>query len=161
METRYIQPFIQTTRQVFEELFGSRPEPRNPYLIRREELAAWDISGVIGIAGEARGVIVLSFTESLARHLTERLTGRLPERLDDDVIDAVGETVNIIAGNAKQGLEQYKLMISLPSIILGGGHSIGWPHSPIPIVGIPFHVPEGAFHLSVGLENIITLQGTL
>jgi chemotaxis protein CheX len=73
---------------------------------------------------------------------------------DEDVLDTIGELVNIIAGNAKKGLEQYRLVISLPTIVSGEGHQVAWPAA-IPIVGIPFALSAGKFMLAVGLENII------
>jgi chemotaxis protein CheX len=157
MNVRYITPFIRATQNAFLELFGNEPHALSPFLVRREEVSDWDISGVIGIAGEARGVVVLSFPGGLAQELTTMLTGQQKTHLDEEVIDAVGELVNIIAGNAKKDLEEFKLMISLPSIVQGKKHQIGWPSGPIPIVGIPFTTPQGNFNLAVGLENIITL----
>jgi CheY-specific phosphatase CheX len=74
---------------------------------------------------EARGVVVLSFYDEMAIGITERLTGKVIRNFTDDVVDAVGELVNIIAGNAKAGLEDYKLMISLPSIIQGSTTKYG------------------------------------
>ncbi|NNM53867.1 MAG: chemotaxis protein CheX [Spirochaetales bacterium] len=157
MNIRYITPFIEATQNAFLELLGSKPEALTPFLVRREEVLDWDISGVIGIAGEARGVVVLSFPRGLAQEITTILTGQMKTSVDDDVIDTVGELVNIIAGNAKRGLEEFKLMISLPSIVQGDSHQIGWPSGSVPIVGIPFTTPQGHFNLSVGLENIITV----
>lgn len=157
MNIRYITPFIDATQNAFRELFGFDPHALTPFLIKREEILDWDISALIGIAGEARGVVVLSFPGNLAQELTGILTGTQKTQLDDDVIDTVGEIVNIIAGNAKKGLEEFKLMISLPSIVQGSHHQIGWPTGPIPIIGIPFTTPKGHFGLSVGLENIITV----
>ncbi|THB67203.1 MAG: hypothetical protein D6B26_01855 [Spirochaetaceae bacterium] len=48
--------------------------------------------------------------------------------ISDDAADAIGEVVNIIAGNAKKGLEQYVLTISLPALFgvrftISAGHS--------------------------------------
>jgi len=155
MEIKYINPFIKATKGVFINFFGKTPHVKTPYLIRKEEPHKWDISAIIGIAGEARGAIVLSFTKFLATYLTSILVKREVEEIDDDVVDTLGEMVNIIAGNAKKGLEDYMLVISLPSIVSGKNHEILWPGKNIPIIGIPFHTSYGEFILSVGLENII------
>jgi chemotaxis protein CheX len=158
MGIHYVDPFIESTINVFREFFGITPEVQKPYLVRPDEERNWDVSGIIGIAGEAKGAVVLSFTESLAKELTSRLTGMPVTMFSDSVTDAIGEVVNIIAGNAKKGLEQYRLVISLPSIVLGKKHLISWPARGIPIIGIPFKTPLEPFHLSVGLENIITYE---
>ena len=155
MDKKYIMPFVEATEAVFVDFFNEKPKLLNPYLIKRTETLDWDISGVIGIAGQTRGVVVISFSDSMARSLTSRLIGSSIYEIDD-VVDTIGEVVNIIAGNAKKGFESYRLMISLPSIIKGNDHNIAWPGKNIPIIGIPFSIEEGEFILAVGLENIIT-----
>jgi len=155
VDIKYIEPFIEAATNAFMEMFKVEPTVEKPYLMSTEALQEWKISGVIGIAGETKGVVVLSFYDDMAIKITEMVTGKKIENFNDDVVDAVGEMVNIIAGNAKSGLEDYKLMISLPSIIQGEHHKIWWPTSKYPIIGIPFMTKVGRFHLSVGLENII------
>lgn len=154
MQIEQIEPFIDSTVGVFREMFREEPEYMIPYLIDRRSREGWDVSGIIGIAGDAKGVVVISFASDLARALTERVVGEGEVLSDDDVLDAVGEVVNIIAGNAKRGLEHWRLSISLPSIVRGGDHAVAW-QAGIPIVGIPFKIGAGRFHLAVGLENIV------
>jgi chemotaxis protein CheX len=154
MHIEHIEPFIEATVGLFRNMLSMEVEYLTPYLLNRESHHEWEVSGIIGIAGDAKGVVVISFSSNLAAMFTSKLVHREVEADDPDVIDAVGELVNIIAGNAKKGLEQYRLSISLPSIISGLDHRIAW-QSEVPIVGIPFKVAGGSFHLSVGLENVI------
>lgn len=154
MDVMRIEPFIEATVGVFKNMFSEMPEYLNPYLLDRNGNDEWDISGIIGIAGDSRGVVVVSLSLELARALTSRLLGTDSKVSEDDIVDAVGEVVNIIAGNAKKGLEEYRLNISLPSIVRGINHSMAWPAG-VSVVGIPFRINAGKFHLAVGLENII------
>lgn len=155
MKIEHIEPFIQATVGMFKTMLDMDCEYLTPYLLNKSAEHDWDISGIIGIAGDSKGVVVISFTSELAAEATSRLVGRKVSADDPDVVDVVGELVNIVAGNAKKGLEQYRLSISLPSIVRGVDHKVAW-QSDIPIVGIPFKTEMGRFHLSVGLENIIT-----
>jgi len=155
MKIEHIEPFIEATVGMFKTMLGMDCEYMTPYLLDRDGQPDWDISGIIGIAGDSKGVVVISFTAELAAEATSKLVGKQVEEDDPDIVDVVGELVNIVAGNAKKGLEQYRLSISLPSIVRGPDHQIAWP-SETPIVGIPFKTETGRFHLSVGLENIIT-----
>ena len=158
MDVKYIYPFIDATKNVFKDFFKIEPEALTPYLLNRSDNHDWEISAFIGIAGESRGAVALSFTDSLAIYLTEVLTGVKTGDSYDDVNDTIGEVVNIIAGNAKKGLENYRLSISLPSIIRGKNHKVVWPGKNIPIIGISFRTERGDFGLSIGLENIISLD---
>jgi chemotaxis protein CheX len=157
MDVKYIEPFIDATYGVFEDFYKEKPELQKPYLVEKNGKHDWDISAVIGIAGESKGVVVISFNAQMAYRLTSILVGHQVTELDDDVVDSIGELVNIVAGNAKKGFESYKLMISLPSIIKGKNHEIAWPNKQIPIIGIPFKLTDGIFNLSIGLEDIIQM----
>ena len=157
MSIKYIEPFVTAAQNVFRDFFSEEPVPLKPFLLKREEEKCWELSGIIGIGGDSKGVVVISLQSHIAQKLTARLVGHEITSNDDDVMDTIGEVINIIAGNAKKGLEQYRLVISLPSIVSGTDHHVAWPAG-IPIVGIPFALSEGEFMLAVGLENIIRAE---
>jgi len=157
---QYIQPFINVCKNVFLNFVGEELEAKVPYFIKKDEMAEWDISGVIGLTGEARGAVVISMKQDLAIKLTTVLTGTKHKSLDDDVVDAVGELINIIAGNVKQELEEaFRLVISLPTIIKGKEHTINWPDNQIRAICIPFVTSTSeSFSLSVALEAINDIE---
>ncbi|MCX7656461.1 MAG: chemotaxis protein CheX [Treponemataceae bacterium] len=152
---KYIEPFVEATTGVFTSMVGIDLTVGRPYICEMNSPHGWDISGIIGLTGEARGAVVLSLKQDLALAITSALTGRTQQSVNEDVIDAVGELVNIIAGNAKKGLEtSFKLIISLPTIVEGPNHHIAWPLEQTRIICIPFMVQGGKeFCLSVALET--------
>jgi len=153
---QYIQPFIKVCKNVFQEFLGLELEAKLPYFMEKEEPTEWDVSGIIGLTGEARGAVVISMRVDLAIRLTSILTGTNHKGLDADVVDAVGEIINIIAGNSKQELEEaFRLIISLPTIVKGREHSINWPNGQARVICIPFTISEkDSFTLSVALEEV-------
>jgi chemotaxis protein CheX len=153
---KYIQPFVDVTKNVFKEFLGAELEIERPYFAEQSAVAEWDISAVIGLTGEARGAVVISMKKSLVIRLTDKLTGTSHTEIDEEVIDAIGEIVNIIAGNAKKGLEEsFKLVISLPTIVQGKGHSVKWPHAQTRVICIPCKIFENEiFTLSVAIEAV-------
>ena len=153
---QYIQPFIKVCKNVFHEFLGLQLEAKLPYFMDREEKVEWDVSGIIGLTGEARGAVVISMREDLAIRLTSILTGTEHKGLDADVVDAVGEIINIIAGNSKQELEEsFKLIISLPTIVKGKEHCINWPSGQARVICIPFTISDkDSFNLAVALEEV-------
>jgi chemotaxis protein CheX len=152
---QYIQPFVDVCINVFKEILGTVIKAGRPFFSEKSAVIEWDISAVIGLTGEARGAVVISMKKELAIRITDLLTGSKHTALDDDVVDAIGEIVNIIAGNAKKGLEEaFRLVISLPTIVEGKEHSIKWPNSQARIMCIPFDIFEGdSFTLSVAIES--------
>lgn len=152
---QYIQPFIKVCKNVFHDFVGLDVEAKLPYFMEKDAVNEWDISAIIGLTGEARGAVVISLKQNLAMKMTTILTGTEYTKMDDDVVDAVGELINIITGNVKQELEDaFKLVISLPTIVRGKEHSINWPDNQTRVICIPF-VTAGrdGFNLSVALET--------
>ncbi|MDR0623796.1 MAG: chemotaxis protein CheX [Treponema sp.] len=153
---QYIQPFIDVCINVFREFLGCDLVVERPYFIDSNSVDEWDVSAVIGLTGEARGAVVISMKQDLALRLTDMLTQSKHYALDDEVADAIGEIINIIAGNAKKGLEEaFRLVISLPTIIEGKKHLIKWPNNQVRIICIPFLIFEKeSFFLSVAIEAV-------
>jgi chemotaxis protein CheX len=105
------------------------------------EESNWDISGIIGLSGEASGAVAISLRDVVAFQITDILTGAEHKTFDADVIDAVGEIINIIAGNVKKEFQaSLRTQISLPSIVKGRGHTIIWPSDKTRIICIPFEI---------------------
>jgi chemotaxis protein CheX len=153
---QYVQPFIEVCKNVFKEFLGAELVEERPYFSETGDPVVWDISGVIGFNGEANGAVVISMKKDLAIKLTDMLTGSHHADIDVYVVDAIGEIINIIAGNAKKLLEEtYHLVISLPSIVQGKGHVIKWPGSHTRIICIPFKIfGNTVFDLSVAIETV-------
>ena len=153
---KYIQPFVDVCKTVFKEFVGAELVEERPYFADTGAVLEWDISAVIGLTGEARGAVVISMKKDLATKLTGMLTGAEHKTVDDDVVDAIGEIVNIIAGNVKKDLEEaFRLVISLPTIVQGKEHIIKWPNNQARIICIPFHIFDNTtFNLSVAIEAV-------
>ncbi len=151
---KYIQPFVDVCVNVFKEFIGTELVTERPHFADKNDPHEWDVSAIIGLTGEARGAVVISMKKALACRLTGTLTGAEHKDLDDEVVDAIGEIINIIAGNAKRGLEEsFRLVISLPTIVRGSGHTIQWPNDQARIICIPFRIFETeTFCLSVAIE---------
>jgi chemotaxis protein CheX len=152
---QYIQPFVEVCTCVFKEFIGVEIAPASPYFSDKEALEKWDISALISLSGQAQGVIVLSMKQPLALQLTGMLTGASYTALNEDTMDALGEIVNIIAGRAKQRLENtFKLVISLPTIILGMEHTVRWSNQRSRLLCIPFTIFEQeSFVLSIAIQQ--------
>ncbi len=151
---QYIQSFVLVCESVFKALLGLDIVAERPFFADKNEVNDYDVSGVIGLTGEAKGAVVLSMNQNLARRLTALLTGSDHADFDDDVIDAIGEIINIIAGNVKRDLEEsFRLYISLPTIVSGANHQIRWPNEQSRIIRIPFRLFEAeSFVLSIAID---------
>ena len=153
MKVAYINPFIEATRSVFRSMMQTDPVPGKPFLLDPlNDEFAFDISGIIGLSGETTGAVVISFPKLCALRAVSRFAGMEVKIFDQMVVDAIGELINIIAGNAKKDLSDFKLTISLPSVVTGHLHKLNWP-SGVPVVSIPFTSDLGNFSISVSLRE--------
>ena len=124
----YVEPFVEVTVNTFKEFVGVDLIPRHPHFLEPDKNFEWDISAVIGLSGVVKGAVIVSMKEDLAIKLTNLLTGDTRSEIDADVVDAIGEINNIIAGNMKPKVPNGdRIVISIPTIIKGKEHSIAWP----------------------------------
>ena len=152
MQAKYINPFLKASMNLFKEYLGLQAESGKPYLLGDpQDLEA--ISAIIGLAGDTRGAVVLSFSRETAIAIVSKMAGHELKVLGNEVLDGVGELVNIIAGNAKQDLLDFRIEISLPGVVTGKSYKIHWPEG-IPVVAIPFKTELGPFTVSVSLKDI-------
>jgi chemotaxis protein CheX len=120
-----IQPFIQGTKETFENFVGIKIRRKDVYL-KKDYMMSGDISGIIGLSGSTAGNCAISMPEALAVEVVEKLMCEKVEGgMESEVVrDGVGEMINMIAGRAKGILSttRYKFDITLPTIISGKGH---------------------------------------
>ncbi|MCL2210591.1 MAG: chemotaxis protein CheX [Treponema sp.] len=150
----YVEPFVEVTVNTFKEFVGVEVSPRHPHFLDPDKAFEWDISAVIGLSGAVKGAVIVSMKGDLAIKLTDLLTGMEHSEIDADVIDAIGEINNIIAGNIKPKVPNGdRIVISIPTIIKGKEHSIAWPSKQTRILCIPHKAFENdIFHLMVAIE---------
>ena len=152
MKAEYINPFIASAAEVFSTMLQCEIT-RGTLSLSTGHQPTLDISGVVGLSGKASGTVVLSFSREVAVQATEKLLGQKYSAINNDVIDAVGELTNMIAGRAKAGLEHLAMSLALPTVVTGKNHIISFG-SATQTIRIPFACQWGDFILEVGLvEN--------
>lgn len=154
MKVEFVNPFINATTSVFRTMLGCELTRGQPAL-KMNRAPEYEVSGLIGLTGKCQGMVVVSLGRDTAISATEIMLSERPEELNRDVIDAVGEVANMIAGAAKSELEQFQLSVGLPSVICGKNHSIGFPSNCTPIM-LPFDSKIGPVCVEVGLSEPTT-----
>ena len=144
-----INPFLVSVTNVFRTMAACELTRGEPFLAA-EGQPTHDISGVIGLSGKAIGTVVVSLERQVALNVAHAMLGEMPPDLNGDVVDAVGELTNMIAGSAKSQLEQLEMSLSLPSVIMGRNHTVAFPGEVTPIA-IPFDCEWGPVCVQVGL----------
>jgi chemotaxis protein CheX len=151
MKVEYINPFLSAAISVFDTMLGMTLARGEPYL-KDGEQTNYDISGVIGLSGEAKGMVVLNMSREVALGAAGKMLGETCTEINADVSDAVGELTNMVAGAAKAKIESLNMSISLPTVVKGESHCIVFPKNTRPIC-IPFNCTWGPVIVEVGLVD--------
>lgn len=117
MNVRYINPFCESVTELFRTMLDADVTLGKP-AISQDDLAA-DASAVIGFSGDAVGCVILCFPLQTAVATVSAFAGEDLAADDECFSDALGEMANIVAGQAKARMEDLKISISLPCVIMG------------------------------------------
>lgn len=151
MNSKYITPFIDSTKSVYSMMLQMSVNCGMPQ--RTSELPSHgaDVSGIIGLSGDVVGNVVLAFPSATATACVERFTGMNLAVDSEDFCDAIGELVNMVSGGAKAKFEGMDVRISVPSVIVGTGHHVQ-SISDAFCVRIPCRSELGEFGVEVALK---------
>jgi chemotaxis protein CheX len=149
MKVEYINPFLNASISVFSTMLGVNLSRGEPYL-KNGAQPNHEVSGIIGLSGKGRGMVVVSMCREVALGAASKMLGETCTEINADVSDAVGELTNIIAGAAKAKLEDLCMSISLPTVVTGKSHCIDFPKNTMPIC-IPFDCAWGTVTVEVGI----------
>ena len=150
MKADYINPFINSAMNFFREYLEIDIEAQRAYIQKNPENIR-GVSAVIGLAGEIKGQVILNFSQETAIALSSLFAGESYRNVDMDVVDVVGEMVNIISGTAKQYLEQ-RIETSLPGVVLGDSYKFAWGAA-VPVITIPFLSKFGRITIFVSIKE--------
>jgi CheY-specific phosphatase CheX len=150
MDVNYINPFLASTRNVFDKMIHVSFSLGKPYLKRPQERLhkLFQTSASIVLSGPGDGLIVFHLTRGAALALASGISGGAITAMDADCFDALGEIVSMIAGGAKKDLPGGQFSISTPKILRA--YAIQYPAN-IPVIAIPADTGVGRFLLEVAV----------
>lgn len=158
MDNSFVLPFIKSARNVFETMLNLEVRFGTPE-VRDTPLPSHDVSAIIGMSGDLEGSVVLSFPSDTARRVVAVFTGCDSQPSNEDLSDAIGEVVNMIAGGAKAQFQGKSVSISCPSVVVGSSHKV-YGRKDITMVAIPCSCDCGDFCVEIASRNSVASQST-
>jgi len=117
----YLPILERATQEVFEIVLGCQVTPAKS----SEPNPKGGFTAIVGLAGAMCGVVTVCCAAATADNMAK---GMLAEETvtQRQVVDALGEMCNMIAGNFKNKLAgtDEKCMLSVPTVISGGQYSL-------------------------------------
>lgn len=112
-----IKVFVEAVGNYFMQIANERATVRGAYLASEAELPpTFDYTGLITISGRYRGCIYFSAPSIMVRRLLFAM--QEAHHTDENLLDAVGEIANTLAGNARKHFGE-SMEISVPVAIAG------------------------------------------
>ncbi|MCR9217936.1 MAG: chemotaxis protein CheX [bacterium] len=153
MDQSAIHPFVVSVRNTFETMLQMGVEIGEP-VVKADRAPSHDVSGIIGFNGDVGGSVVLSFPFATAQRIVSVFTGmHVGDEATDDIADAVGELVNMIAGGAKAQFPGRTVSISCPSVIVGENHTVQCARGAVCVL-IPCGCDCGGFTVEVAIRSV-------
>lgn len=149
LKAELVNPFLWATIHVLKTMVHLDPAVGKPCL-KKESSTKGDISGIVGIIGDAEGSLCLTFSKDCILHIVSKLFREDRGEINEEVKDAVGELTNMISGDARRRLAEagYHFQGAVPSVICGPNHEIKHVTKG-PILAIPFGTEAGNFVVEI------------
>ncbi|MCX7816639.1 MAG: chemotaxis protein CheX [Syntrophales bacterium] len=150
-----INSFLLATQEVLKSMAALEVMTGKP-CVKRSENALGDVSGVIGLTGDAIGSLAISFSITSICEIAGRILGEFYQNLNGDVLDCVGELTNMICGVARTKVEKEGLRVyaSIPSVVYGSAHTVKHILDG-PSIVIPFSSEVGSFVLDMCVRRVV------
>ena len=154
MDVNYINPFLNGTLEVLDKMAFVEAVSGKPYT-KTDSTACGDVSGIIGITGNAIGSLAISFTEQCILSIAGNMLGETYKDICRDVFDTVGELTNMISGVARTYMEREGLIVyaAIPTVVYGKNHVV-MHILKSPSIVIPFSTQYGQFFVDVCIKVI-------
>ena len=148
VDVSYINPFVEAVGHVFGTMLKVQPK-RQAVKISDSDRTGERLTSMVGITGARHGCVALCLPPETALQLAGRMLGSELGDVNDEVIDAISELVNIIAGQAKAKFNtDPPLELGLPTVVQGAGYRVKYPSKSV-WLEVPFSSEAGDFILEV------------
>ncbi|MFH1746428.1 MAG: chemotaxis protein CheX [Planctomycetota bacterium] len=148
MDVSYINPFVEAVNSVFETMLGVHPT-RNQVKISCQKIKTERLTSLIGISGVMHGVVALTFPPQTALDLTARMLETNEPKSSEEIVDAISELVNMVAGSAKAKFNtDPPLELGLPTVVEGSGYRVKYPSKSV-WLEIQFNSDAGEFSMEI------------
>ena len=155
MDVKLINPFLFGAKEVLQKMALVECTVGSPY-VKQDDRATGDVSGIIGLTGDAIGSLAISFSESCICGIAGAMLSESFAQANQEVFDSVGEITNMISGVARTHLEKDALTVwaGIPAVVFGKDHYVKHILKS-PSIVIPFETRFGSFFVDVCIKSTL------
>lgn len=105
MKAELINPFIESVQEIFSTMLNSKAT-RGKISVSRDNKGPGELLAIIGLSGEYKGIVAVSFPTGAALGIVGRMAGTEFEAVDETMVDGVAELMDMIAEGRKRSCAQ-------------------------------------------------------
>jgi CheY-specific phosphatase CheX len=153
MKAEHINAFIEATLETFQSMCNiSFHRSGKVKKVGGEIVEADDLMAICGLTGDIKGAVMLTTPLDTGMKLVSAFLMEEITTVNCDLMDGWGELVNILAGAADAKIDDFKIDLSLPSVVLGKNARF-YAKAGNPFVIVPMNIKDvGPFNLGVSME---------
>jgi chemotaxis protein CheX len=149
VDVSYVNPFVESVGSVFTTMLGVTPQRQPVRISAGGSSGGARLTSLIGISGRMHGCVALCFPPDTALKLAGKMLGMDITEVSSEVIDAISELVNIVAGSAKAKFNaDPPLELGLPTVVEGVTYRVKYPSKSV-WLEVPFSCEAGDFSMEV------------
>lgn len=143
--------FAESVAKVFDTMVKMKATCGQPKVLSDGSPTA-DVTGIITFSGDLVGAMILTFPVDVAKAVVDKFAGIQGDVHDPELMDAIGELANMVAGQAKSRYQNYDAMISIPTVVCGQSHHVNRRKS-APWVVLGAECEAGKFVVAMSLQE--------
>ncbi len=153
MKVEFINPFVKAAIDVLRSEIKSDVE-RGKLRLETSSAASHDVSVMIGLTGDAQGVVLYGMQVETAVQIVSRMLDQECDELDAMAQSGIAEMGNVITGLASRGLSEagFQCNITPPTLIVGKNTQIGTLD--IPRIALPLKTECGEIEINLALREL-------
>lgn len=147
------QNLSEVTQEVFLSMLSLEVAPGDPQY-NFSNTHAHTVSGMVGMTGLYKGALAIHASIEVAKKITSQMLFMDVDEVDEDVMDAMGEMANMLAGNIKAMLSDNgkDIELSIPSAVSGEQYAFDIKSAGEHVI-VPFTTEIGSFSVQLNFEK--------
>ena len=153
MDAAIVNSFVDALVTILETYSVGDIKACKPFL-KKSPNAFGDISGMIKLSGEFEGSVAVTFLADCILGVVSNMFGEEMTEVNDEIKDAVGEMVNMMAGQVNTKMTELgkSLKAELNTVNMGKNHTVDHI-SGCPVITMPYKSNAGNFVLEVCFDE--------
>jgi len=150
MDAALVNPFIEGTLHILDTTALVKVKCQKPFL-KKNQKPLGDISGIIEISGDFSGSAAISFSNQSILGIVSAMFGEKMTVINEEIIDAVGEISNMIAGHVTTKIAEMgkKVKVKFKEIKIGRDTVIDHVAEAPYVIALPFKTTKGRVVIEV------------